>query len=125
MGYIKHDAIVVTSWDDKHFAAVHAKAKELLGAVPDSLGTGEYNYVSEIVDSRMNGQQSFLIAPDGSKEGWDTSTVAEERRAEFLTWLERDARCYATALVARFGGDDEDLSVRVVEARRDLDPESR
>lgn len=68
-------------------------------------------------------QLSFFIAPDGSKEGWDTSDNAEAGRAAFLDWLATEARCYATALVARFGGDDPDVSVRLVEASRGASPE--
>lgn len=117
MGYIKHDTIVVISWDEDHFAAVHAKAVELLGAISDGTGT-VFNYVSNIVDSRMNGQQAFLIAPDGSKEGWNTSDTAEAARAEFVGWLTTQSGCYCEALVVRFGGDDDGITVHVVKGHR-------
>lgn len=120
MGYIKHDTIVVTTWDDDAMPKIHAKAVELLGAIPSATsGEGEgYNLVSPVVGPLMNGQSSFLVAPDGSKEGWDMSEAADEARRAFLEWLQHDAHQYATALVVRFGGDDEDLSCRVVEAVR-------
>jgi hypothetical protein len=115
MGYIKHDAILVTSWDDKKFPTVHAKALEYLGAVKSANDSFPgINLVSSIVGPCVNGQVSFLVAPDGSKEGWDSSNNAEEAREVFLSWLAHDCPVYCTALVVRFGGDDPDITARVV-----------
>ncbi|AIK69270.1 hypothetical protein PBI_MINERVA_61 [Mycobacterium phage Minerva] len=80
MGYMRHHAIVVTSWDQKLLAEAHAKAVEL-GAC-----------VSPLVDGRINMYQSFLVAPDGSKEGWDTSDEGDAQREALVEWL--DAQCY-------------------------------
>ncbi|MGG3872975.1 hypothetical protein [Brevibacillus laterosporus] len=64
MGTIKHNAIVVTDADyamDK-LELVHKKAQELFSSL-----------VSPIIKSNSNGYQSFFVAPDGSKEGWEES----------------------------------------------------
>ena len=75
MGWIKHNAIVVTHWDSNTsaFKSAHEQAKEVLGEM-----------VSPIVGSPINGYASFLIAPDGSKEGWLDSDLFDERRAEYI-----------------------------------------
>lgn len=123
MGYIKHDTIVVTTWDEDAMPKIHAKAVELLGAIRGAIQEGGgYNLVSPVVGPLMNGQVSFLIAPDGSKEGWNMSDTAEESRRVFLDWLEHEAQVYATALVVRFGGDDPEVAFRVVECTRRGEP---
>jgi len=101
MGYIKHDTIVVTGDDlDK----VRAKAIELFEEIIPSI----HCPVSEIVGPMVNGTCSFFIAPDGSKEGWDTSDDAEKARELFLIWLDENRTKYWCDYVAvRFGGDDD------------------
>ena len=92
MGYFKHDAIVVIGYD-VNVDKARDKAIEL--NLP----------CSEIVKSKTNGFYSFLIAPDGSKEGWGTSNEMDEARNK---WKE-----YASNLDwahIRFGGDDSDLA---------------
>jgi hypothetical protein len=74
MGYIKHDAIVVTSFGERYLEPARRKA--------DALGLP----VTEIVTSHTNGYVSFLIAPDGSKEGWDASDAGDVARASWKEW---------------------------------------
>ena len=76
MGYIRHHAIVVTSWDENAINTAHEKADELFGEA-----------VSDVVQSQWNGYRSFLIPPDGSNEGWtesDAGDIARERFKDFL-----------------------------------------
>ena len=91
MGWIRHHGIVVTgsSFSESNFdneskyAAVRARAKALeLGLL-----------ASNVVDAPINGYASFLIAPDGSKEGWETSEDFNARRESFINWLKEQA-CY-------------------------------
>lgn len=89
MGYIRHHAIVVTgsrrdfdpelairriSVDDAHRAAVSAGC----------------SCVTPVVGPGMNDTFSFLVAPDGSKEGWVDSDEGDTARDSFISWL-RDA----------------------------------
>ena len=76
MGYIKHNAIVVTSWEDK---AIEAAAQTAVALGMSVIGPSE---------PVTNGYRSILVCPDGSKEGWDTSDEGDERRAQFRKWLE-------------------------------------
>lgn len=75
MGYTKHHAIVVSSWDADLLksARVAAVALDLC--------------VSNSVDGTANGYASFLVAPDGSKEGWASSDKGDDRRGEFIEFL--------------------------------------
>jgi len=76
MGYMKHHAMVVTSFDEEKLATAHAMAEKLLPEL-----------VTPIIESRINGYQSFFIAPDGSKEAWEESDTGNEQRDQFIEWL--------------------------------------
>lgn len=81
MGYIRHHAIVVTANDyNDDIEQAHEKAKEIFGEL-----------VSEIITSKINGYQSFFIAPDGSKEFWTLSDEHDEKRSEFIKYLKSKA----------------------------------
>lgn len=80
MGYIRHNAIVVTSWDTDILRAAAERATELDLEV---LGPSK---------PAINHYASLLICPDGSKEGWDASTEFDKRRDQFEAWL-RSRRC--------------------------------
>lgn len=103
MGYIAHNAIVVTSWNEDAIGKAHIKAIEL-GC-----------HVSNIVDSKMNGYASFLIAPDGSKEGWGDSDKGDARREAWKAWTHElayeDGSSSLHWVEVRFGSDDGDASV--------------
>lgn len=75
MGWIRHHAIVVSA----SYGDWAGKARDK--AV--SLGMA----VSEMVGPTINGTESFLVAPDGSKEGWSESDEGDIRRKEFKAWL--------------------------------------
>ena len=76
MGYMRHHAIVVTSFDRSLITKAHAKASEI------------FPVVSAILDSRMNGFLTLLVPPDGSKEGWVDSDDGDVSRNQFVEWLE-------------------------------------
>jgi hypothetical protein len=75
MGYIRHDAIVVTSWKSE---AIEAAAKEATELGCTVIGPS---------DGVMNGYRTLLVCPDGSNEGWDNSEAGDERRERFRAYL--------------------------------------
>jgi hypothetical protein len=79
MGYIKHHGIAVTSYG-KDICKAHKKAKKIFG-----------DRTSEILNSEMNNYQSFFIAPDGSKEGWEESNAGDNQRKSFVKWVNKQA----------------------------------
>lgn len=116
MGYIRHHAIIVTSWDETKIEAAHAHAVELLQGYELSA------IVSPVLAPTVNAYKSFLIGPDGSKEGWSTSDQGDDYRASFIAWLNAQAYSdgsspFAWALV-QYGDDNDDN--RVVSSDADL-----
>lgn len=108
MGYMKHNAAIVTNWDLKELEAAHLKAKEIFKAKfeGDVMVRDAARLVSDIVHGIINSQASFFIAPDGSKEGWADSDKSDEARKEFLDWLLANEN-FSDYIEVRFGGDDE------------------
>lgn len=97
MGYIRHNAIVVTSWKSLEYVA--QKARELGAQV---VGPSE---------SAINGYSSLLICPDGSKEGWSDSDKGDERRAALREFMNTQRyEDYEWAEVS-YGSDDQSATV--------------
>ena len=98
MGYMRHDAIVVTAFDKKNLEPARVKAEEL--ELP----------VSEIVESGTNGYVSFLIAPDGSKEGWEESERGDHARDVWKAWAceARSRHVWLDWVHVSYAGDDGD-----------------
>jgi hypothetical protein len=78
MGYIRHDAIIATSAHRPDLASAQRKARRL-GLT-----------CTAIVASPLNGYVSFLIVPDGSKEGWGDSEEGDSARAEWIEWISEE-----------------------------------
>lgn len=75
MGWMRHHAIVVTSWCGDAIASAHEKAF--------ALGCG----ATGVTKKGINSYRSFMVTPDGSKEGWSESDVADEFRDRFIQYL--------------------------------------
>jgi hypothetical protein len=104
MGYIRHDAIVVTSWNDEAIEAAAAKALDLR---LDALGPS---------GPTTNGYRSMLVCPDGSNEGWPESEAGESRRMVFIEWLNsqryEDGSTPLSWVALSYGSDDEGAEIR-------------
>lgn len=83
MGYMRHHVIVVNSWHPELLAEARAKAIAIFGGVAP---------ISEILASPVNREVTFIVGPDGSKEGWDASDTGDALRELFCDWL--DAQRY-------------------------------
>lgn len=97
MGYFRHDAIAVTSFNEPDVKKAHAKAEEIgLSVTP----------ISAVV---VNGYCSFMICPDGSKEGWSESNEGNEQRAAWIDWAKTEGQSLCLDWIhISFGGDDPD-----------------
>lgn len=82
MGVVIHHAIVVTSRDEY--------TKEARVQAVRCCGVGS---VTNVTERMVNGVSSFMVAPDGSKEGWAESDQGEAQRATFIAWLNRQRWC--------------------------------
>lgn len=103
MGYMRHHAIVVSTWNYELLKQAYALAK--------SLGMSVSNITVEVI----NGYKSFLVAPDGSKEGWDESNLGDKQRKKLIKWM--DAQRYeddSTSLdwvVVQFGDEEHQTKI--------------
>lgn len=104
MGHIRNHAIIVTATYGDYIQQAHAKAREIFG-----------DNVTEISPEATNGSRSFLVPPDGSKEGWSESEQGDNRRKLFKEWLRSQAYDdHSTPLhwvELRYGGDDREAVV--------------
>lgn len=87
---MRHNAIVVVAqydadgwwkpdihWIEVAHAVAVAAFRGTTAVVTEPTGPGSLNNV-----------RSFMVAPDGSKEGWDESDLADGARAAFREWLD-------------------------------------
>jgi hypothetical protein len=104
MGYIVHHAIIVTSWDSDLLKTAHDKAQKIFPAI------------SNIVQGVRNGYDSFLIPPDGSKEGWDESDAGDIARDEFIAWINtlrhEDGSSSIDWVEVRYSPDDKEVTIK-------------
>lgn len=88
-----HDAILVIAWDEENAEKAHSKAMEIFNVEDKPFDINFQRLVSPLVQSVTNGYYSFFIAPDGSKEGWDTSDKGDKVRDKFEEWLKKFGKC--------------------------------
>jgi len=99
MGYMRHHAIVVTGWSEKDIVKVHQKACEIFKGISS---------ITEITPEAVNGYRSFLIAPDGSKEWWDTSNAGDNARDNFIGWILRNISIHCNFAEVQFADENHD-----------------
>ncbi len=99
MGYIKHHAIIVTSWSDEYIGAAHKIASEIFASQHN-----DFPGVTPIISSPVKGYASFMVVPDGSKEGWDASDEGDANRKKFKTFIRESI--YLDWVEVAYGGDD-------------------
>jgi hypothetical protein len=90
MGYICHHAIIVTTYTKEYIEKARNEFERI-----SSRHDWDYHEnlkPSEIMVSLVNAYYTFIIPPDGSKEGWGLSVVGNECRLEFTEWL--TAQCF-------------------------------
>lgn len=78
MGIMNHNAVIATTWDD-------TKIQEIKEWV-SNLET-KFRSLFVFAPSICNGHQTIILAPDGSKEGWDESKQGDHLRECFIAKL--------------------------------------
>jgi hypothetical protein len=91
MGYVRHNAIIATAWQE---GAAEALVAYAAGIGADAIAGPEV----------INGYRTVVVVPDGSKEGWSNSNEGDERRQKIRAWLESEKYYWEWAEVAY--GDD-------------------
>lgn len=91
MGYIRHHALIVTSCFEGVMEETHNQAIEI------AKKHKKEHLVSPIINSRMNSYETFMIIPDGSKEGWEDSETGNDIRSKLISYMKNRAEqddCY-------------------------------
>ena len=103
MGMIVHHAIVVTA-DVENIDPIRSAA----------VGLGLT--VTEAVPSPVNGYATFMVAPDGSSEGRETSNEHDELRASFRKILKGDFSRGTQWVEVSYGNDSLFCEANIVES---------
>ncbi|MEU8136055.1 hypothetical protein [Streptodolium elevatio] len=96
MGYIKHDAVIVTTaeWRDGGLPDIDAFRR--------SLPEGFRPLVVGPIKAPLNGYVSYAFLPDGSKEYWEDSDLGDVFRAQFVGQF---TALSDNVVAVSFGGD--------------------
>lgn len=86
MGTIQNDAIIVTGYGED-IKKAHEKAMEIFNIPFDDYVSKDL--VTPLIRHITNQDETFMVAPDGSKEGWDLSNEFDRRRQEFIQYLKK------------------------------------
>lgn len=103
MGYMRHNAIVVTSWKGQAITEASALARRFgLQVIGPS-------------DEVVNGYRTLLVCPDGSKEGWIESNAGDDARKHFKKWLDEqrfeDGSTSLEWAEIAYGSDDKNAEI--------------
>jgi hypothetical protein len=104
---MKHHAIVICSWNPDVLKEIHKRIKAI--RVMDE-GEKREIPVSDTVPALINSYSSFLVAPDGSKEGWVLSDLLDGVREKIKAILDeykyKDNSTPVDWVEISFGEDD-------------------
>jgi len=108
MGYMRHHAILVSTYLRGNLRRARAEAK--------SLGLR----YTDIVESRLNNVVTFAVVPDGSKEGWPDSDAGDTARDKFIAWLDQqryeDGSSWFEWAEVQYGDENDDNKMTRSEA---------
>ena len=101
MGYVVHQAVLATVWEraDDHLQDL----RDLLG---DECGQRFAALLVGPVNSVINRDRTYVLAPDGSKEGWSDSDIGDQARGLFAEHFKRVFN-YPQIVVVSYGMDVE------------------
>lgn len=108
MGYIAHHALVITDYDGNGTLAPWQVIVEDFRREYDL-----ERYIVGPIGPFTNGYVSYIYAPDGSKEGWDTSDEHDANRRALIDLLSNpnaDWKSRPDFALVRFGGDESELA---------------
>ena len=135
MGYMRHHAIIVTGPATGGgvlggIENVRAKVQEIAGAECANAFCKNPQLVSGVLKSLTNDYATFVVAPDGSKEGWDDSARGDKMRDKVIEYLERlrweDGSTSFAYVEVQYGDDEHETKVcRNSDTRRRRDRKSK
>jgi hypothetical protein len=79
MGVENNECVIATTWDDKSIS----KVRRWIDNLPE-----QRKKLFVFVPTLANGKTTILLAPDGSKKGFDIANETEKLRDSFVSLLE-------------------------------------
>lgn len=80
MGVENNECVIAVTWNDKAVKEVKKWVEKFIPTAFQQLFT--------ILPGVVNGKQTIVFAPDGSKKGWQTSAEGERLRNKLIEKLE-------------------------------------
>jgi hypothetical protein len=104
MGVIKHDAVIVTVSAHMLDRPDMPDVDAFRASMPEEFRPLVVGPIPTVV----NGDVTYVFAPDGSKEGWGASVDGDQLRAEFIdlfSFCHEDGSSPFAVVAVRYGGD--------------------
>jgi len=79
MGYVAQQAVLATVFEE-----TPDHIDELRDLIRDECGARFADLLVGPVNSVINGDRTYVLAPDGSKEGWSDSDIGDQARRLFV-----------------------------------------
>lgn len=76
MGVQNNEVVLATTWNDEVIMELEQWIED---EVPD-----EYQGLFVTIPSIVNGEKTIIMAPDGSKKGWETAKICDKIRRRFI-----------------------------------------
>ena len=111
MGYLRHDAVIALIGD---YSAAEKKVPALIRKLKREWPEGLPKCILGPTLG-VNGYNTWVFAPDGSKEGWDSSDLGDAMRSRFMEIMKAAG---AELVHLQFGGDDGETKILYSTDRR-------
>lgn len=82
MGIMNHNAVIATTWS--------SEKADILQKWIEKLTKDEQRFIVRVEETLTNGYHTFIIVPDGSKEGWEDSNNGDRLRELIIMRLSKD-----------------------------------
>ncbi len=89
MGYIKDEYLIFTSWEKEPLQELRAEIKRIMiDAFKDYKFFPDIaKYVSPVLSGLANSNYFLFLPADGSKEGWEVSSIMDDVRDGVIDWV--------------------------------------
>lgn len=86
MGLIQHNCVVATTSSEERIAQMREWIRKLSQFEKEDIRSAGRLFAE--INGFTNGYVTFILAPDGSKEGWSTSNAGDRLRNAFIARLD-------------------------------------
>ena len=87
MGYVTHHAVITVVPAHRVDDVDDSRLLKGLQQLRDATGGCAMDLLLGPADGLVNGSITYVLTPDGSKEGWDTAALGDRARALFVEFF--------------------------------------